>query len=324
MTSFVLKRLLQAAMVMLAMSMAVFIAINVIGDPVAVLAPPTATDAEIAQMRTNLGLDLPLYAQYWRFLVAAANGDFGVSFNHGVPALQLVLERFPATVELTLAATLISIGLGLPVGLMAGMSDNRKVRRLLMFGSASTFSMPTFWVGLLLIMVFAVNHQLLPAGGRGATQSLFGFQLSMASAGGWRHLLLPAVTLSLFNVGLIARLAYSATQEIRSQDFVRFAQAQGLSQRKIIGVHILPNILIPIVTVLGLEIGSLLTGSIITESVFAWPGVGKLAIDAINVLDRPVILAFMIFAVAIVVVINLIVDILHGFIDPRIRIGAAS
>jgi peptide/nickel transport system permease protein len=314
---FVLRRVLQAGIVMLAMSVAVFIAINVIGDPVAVLAAPP--DAEIERMRVNLGLDQPLPVQYWRFLVAAASGDFGTSFYHGLPAMQLVLQRFPATIELTLAATVISIFVGLPLGLMAGMSDSRIVRRALMFGSASTFSMPTFWLGLILIMVFAVQMRILPAGGRGPTEAVLGLQLSLGSWAGWRHLLLPAVTLSLFNVGLIARLAYSATQEIRAQEFVRFAQAQGIAPSRITVIHIFRNIMIPIVTVLGLEIGSLLTGSIITESVFAWPGIGKLAIDAINVLDRPVIISFMIFTVSIIVAINLAVDLLHGAIDPRIR-----
>jgi peptide/nickel transport system permease protein len=168
-------------------------------------------------------------------------------------------------------------------------------------------------------MVFAVQMRILPAGGRGPTEAVLGLQLSLGSWAGWRHLLLPAVTLSLFNVGLIARLAYSATQEIRAQEFVRFAQAQGIAPSRITVIHIFRNIMIPIVTVLGLEIGSLLTGSIITESVFAWPGIGKLAIDAINVLDRPVIISFMIFTVSIIVAINLAVDLLHGAIDPRIR-----
>ena len=243
---------------------------------------------------------------------------------HATSALGLILERMPATLELAAAAMLIAIVLGIPLGLWAGLRPNGIAGRTIMAGSILGFSLPTFWVGLMLIMVFSVILGWLPSNGRGPTVDVLGVPVSFLSLEGWRHLVLPATNLALFNVALLIRLTRSGAHEALLQDYVKFARAKGLTNLRVIGVHVLRNILIPIVTVIGLQFGALIAFAIVTESVFAWPGMGKLLIDSINLLDRPVIVAYLLVIVTFFIVINLLVDILYSVLDPRVRLSEAG
>ena len=227
----------------------------------------------------------------------------------------------PATIELALVAMLIAIVLGIPLGLWAGLKPNSVAGRTIMAGSILGFSLPTFWVGLMLIMVFSVMLGWLPSNGRGPTVDVLGVPISFLSLDGWRHLIMPATNLALFNLALLIRLTRAGAHEALLQDYVKFARAKGLSNSRVIGVHVLRNILIPIVTVIGLQFGALIGFAIVTESVFAWPGMGKLLIDSINLLDRPVIVAYLLVIVTIFIVINLLVDILYSVLDPRVRLS---
>jgi peptide/nickel transport system permease protein len=324
MASFILRRLLQSLLVLAAMSVIIFIAIYAIGNPIDILLSPDATQLERAQTITALGLDQPLWRQYLLFLSHALQGDLGRSFAFGSSALGLIAERLPATLELSLTAILMSIVLGIPLGLLAGLKPKGLLARSIMTVSILGFSLPTFWVGMMLIMVFAVQLGWLPAGGRGETLTLLGVPLSFLTWDGLRHLLLPAFNLALFNIALVIRLTRAGAQEALLQDYVRFARAKGLRNSRIIGVHVLKNILIPIVTVIALQFGSIVAFSIVTETIFAWPGMGKLIIDSIRVLDRPVIVAYLLLIVLLFVVINLLVDILYSILDPRVRLSEAG
>ncbi len=244
-----------------------------------------------------------------------------MSFAHGTPALKLIFERMPATLELATFAILLSIVLGIPLGLWAGLRPNGVANRTIMTISILGFSLPTFWVGLMLIMVFAVQLGWLPSNGRGETRLLLGVPLSFLTLDGIRHLILPGVTLSLLNIAMVIRLTRAGTQEAMLQDYVKFARAKGLSNTRIVGVHVLKNILIPIVTVVGLQFGSVIAFSIVTESIYAWPGMGKLIIDSIQLLDRPVIVAYLLVIVTLFILINLVVDLVYGVLDPRVRLS---
>ena len=322
MTTWLIRRLIQALFVLLAMSVIVFIGVHVIGNPVDILISPEADQAERARVIAALGLDQPLWKQYLLFLVDALHGDLGRSFVFNEPALRLIAERMPATMELAVTAVLMSVILGVPLGLYAGLYPEGAVARTIMAGSILGFSLPTFWVGLMLIMVFAVQLGWLPSTGRGATAELFGIQWSFLTLDGLRHLALPALNLSLFNISLVLRLTRAGVRETLPMDFVKFARAKGLTPARVIFVHVLKNILIPVVTVIGLELGSTIAFAVVTESVFAWPGMGKLIIDSINVLDRPVIVAYLMMIVVLFVTINLVVDLLYTVLDPRVRLEA--
>ncbi|MFA9439232.1 ABC transporter permease [Uliginosibacterium sp. sgz301328] len=319
MTAFLLRRLLQAIAALFAMSVLVFVAVYAIGNPVEIFISPQADQAEIARTMASLGLDRPLWQQYLGFIGHALQGDLGRSFAQGMPALSLIGERMPATFELAIGALVISVLFGIPLGLWAGFRPDSWAGRSIMTGSILGFSLPTFWVGLMLIMLFAVYLGWLPASGRGPTREVFGVGVSIFSVEGWRHLLLPAFNLALYKVSLIIRLTRAGTREALAQDYVKFARAKGLASSRIVGVHVLKNILVPIVTVIGLEFGSLIAFAVVTESVFAWPGMGKLLIDSIDVLDRPVIVAYLMVVVVVFIVINLVVDLLYSVLDPRVR-----
>ena len=321
---FVVRRILQAALVLFVMSVLVFVGVYAIGNPVDILINPLADQIEREQAIARLGLDKPLWMQYWAFLSGALQGDLGRSFVHSTSALGLILERMPATLELALAAMLIAVVFGIPLGLWAGLRPNGIAGRTIMAGSILGFSLPTFWVGLMLIMVFAVMLGWLPASGRGPTTLLFGIPVSFLSLEGWRHLILPATNLALFKLALLIRLTRAGTREALLQDYVKFARAKGLPARRVVGVHVLKNILIPIVTVIGLELGSVIAFAIVTESIFAWPGTGKLLIDSINQLDRPVIVAYLLVIVTIFIAINFVVDVVYSLLDPRVRLGQAA
>jgi peptide/nickel transport system permease protein len=321
MTAFVIRRLMQSVIVLLVMSLLVFAGVYAIGNPIDILINPQADQAEIERATRALGLDRPLWAQYLAFLGGVLHGDAGRSFVFNQPALGLILERLPATLELAVAAMVIAVALGIPLGLWAGLRPDGGAARVITAGSILGFSLPTFWVGIVLIMVFAVQLGWLPATGRGATVRIFGVETSLLTRDGLAHVLLPALNLALFKLALVIRLARAGTREVMPLDYVKFARAKGLSPRRIVLVHVLKNIMIPIVTVLGLEFGSVIAFGVVTETIFAWPGIGRLMIQSIGVLDRPVIVAYVLFTVSMFIVINLAVDILYSLLDPRIRLG---
>jgi len=320
---FVLRRLGQSALTLFVMSALVFTGVYAIGNPVDILINPQADQAEIAQTIARLGLDRPLWEQYWVFLSGAVSGDLGKSFAASVPAIDLILERMPATLELALMAMVIAVVLGIPLGLLAGLKPHSWVGRSIMAGSILGFSLPTFWVGLMLIMVFSVQLGWLPTTGRGPTLDVLGIPVSFLSWDGLRHLILPATNLALFKLSLLIRLTRAGTREAMLQDYVRFARAKGVAEREVVRVHVLRNILIPVITVVGLELGSVIAFAIVTETIFAWPGMGKLLIDSINVLDRPVIVAYLLVIVFMFITINLLVDVLYTALDPRVRLKGA-
>ena len=320
MLNFVLRRLAQSTVALFVMSLLVFAGVYAIGNPVDILVNPQADQAEIAQTIAQLGLDRPLWQQYWIFLKGAAGGDLGKSFVASVPAIELILERLPATLELAFAAMAIAIVLGIPLGLLAGLKPESWIGRGIMAGSILGFSLPTFWVGLMLILVFSVQLGWLPTTVRGATVDILGIPLSFLTADGLRHLALPATNLALFELSLLLRLTRAGTREALLQDYVRYARAKGVPEFTVVRVHVLRNILIPVVTIAGLELGSLIPFAIVTETIFAWPGMGKLLIDSINVLDRPVIVAYLLVIVCLFIVINLLVDLRYAGRDPRVRL----
>ncbi len=321
MLAFVIRRLAQSLAVLLAMSMLVFASVYLIGNPADILISMDADQEERARLMAAMGLDRPLHTQYWSFLLRALQGELGNSFVHGGPAIALVFERLPATLELACVAMGLAIVLGIPLGLWAGLRPDSWAGKAIMTGSIFGFSLPTFWVGLMLIVVFAVQLGWLPAGGRGPTQQVFGLQLSVFSVDGWKHLLLPALNLALFKLALVTRLTRSGTREALTQDYVKFARAKGLSSTRVVGVHVLKNILVPIVTVVALEFGALIAFAAVTETIFAWPGAGKLIIDSIATLDRPVVVAYLLVVVSMFTLLNLMVDIAYSALDPRVRLA---
>jgi peptide/nickel transport system permease protein len=321
MIGFVVRRVLQSGLVLLVMSLLVFVGMYAIGNPVDMLINPEATQAERAATVAAFGLDKPMWVQYGLFLQNALAGDLGRSFAYSTPALVLIVERMPATLELAVIALLIAITVGIPLGLLAGLRPNSVAGKAIMGLSILGFSLPTFWVGLMLIMLFAVQLGWLPSSGRGATVDVLGVPLSFLTLDGLRHLVLPACNLALFSVAMVIRLTRSGTQEALLQDYVKFARAKGLSNRRIIGVHVLKNILIPIVTVVALQFGGLIAFAIVTETIYAWPGMGKLIIDSIRVLDRPVVVAYLLMTVTLFVLINLVVDVAYSLLDPRVRLS---
>jgi len=324
MTIFVIRRLMESIVVLLAMSIAVFVGVYAIGNPVDVLISPEATQAEREQTMRNLGLDRALWEQYFFFLRGALKGELGNSYIHNMPALKLIIQRLPATLELSSAAIFIATFLGIPLGLWAGMKPKSVISKSIMGFSILGFSLPTFWVGLMMIMLFAVNLGWLPASGRGNTTEILGISVSLLTWDGIKHILMPAVNLALHPLALIIRLTRSGMMETLLLDFVKFARAKGLTNKRVIMIHVLKNILIPIVTVVGLQFGTLLAFAVVTESIFAWPGMGKLIIDSINLLDRPIIVAYLLITVLMFIVINLVIDILYSVLDPRVRLGGAE
>jgi peptide/nickel transport system permease protein len=321
MLAFLFRRLGQGLLVVAVMATLVFVGVYALGNPIDILTSPEADQLEREQAIERLGLDRPLWVQFAIFVKSALTGNLGISFVHGAPAIDLILSRMPATLELAFVALVIAVGVGIPAGLLAGVAPRSLVGRSIMAGSILGFSVPNFWLGLMLILVFAVQLQILPAGGRGETVDVLGIPLSLFTLDGLRHLILPALTLGIYKASLITRLAYAGTRDALLQDFVRFARAKGLPERRVIGVHVLKAILIPVVTVIGLELGSMIAFAVVTETVFAWPGMGKLLIESIYRLDRPVIVAYLIVFVLMFVVINFIVDVIYTLLDPRVRLS---
>ena len=323
MGSLLLRRLGQGLLVVLALSLIAFVGLYAVGDPTAILLDPQSTPDDIARFRAAMGLDQPLWRQYALFLVHLLQGSWGTSFVYHQNAMDVILERLPATLELALTGMVLAVLVGVPLGVLAGATAPSRLDRWLMTGSIFGFSLPTFWVGLVLIVLFAVDLGWLPASGRGATVDLLGMRLSVFTLDGLRHILLPALNLSLFPMALVLRLARSGVREAMGQDFVRYARAKGLAPRRILFVHVLKRVSIPIVTVSGLQLGNLIAFSVVTESVFAWPGTGKLIIDSINQLDRPVVVGYLMIIALLFVAINLLVDLCYAALDPRARLRPA-
>jgi len=320
MTAFIIRRLMQSIIVVAVMSFLVFGGVNLVGDPVEMMVSEEADQQERERVIRSMGLDKPWYVQYGLFVTKAVQGDLGKSFVYGEEALGIIVQRMPATFELALAALLMAILIGIPLGVFAGLKPEARSSKIILTGSILGFSLPTFWVGLMFIMVFAVMLGWLPSTGRGETVPIFGIGVSFLTADGLAHLILPALNLALYKISLVIRLTRAGTREIVHQDYIKFAWAKGLSIKRVIFVHLMKNILIPVVTVLGLEFGGLIAFSVVTETVFAWPGMGKLIIDSIQGLDRPVIVAYLMIIVLVFVVINLLVDVLYSVLDPRVRV----
>jgi peptide/nickel transport system permease protein len=319
MLGFVIQRLIQAFIVMLAISALVFVGVYAIGNPIDVLISPDATQQIREQTIKAYGLDQPLWQQYLTFLGRLTNGDFGRSFVFNMPVLTLIFSRLPATLELTLAAVLGATLIGVPLGMYAGYRPDSPVAKAVMAFSIIGFSVPTFWIGLVLILTFAVTLGWLPAGGRGETVPLFGVEWSFLTGDGWRHMLLPAINLSLFKFAMMVRLARAGTREVMLTDVVKFARAAGESEATILSRHVLRLIAIPLVSVFGLEFGSTLAFAVVTETIFSWPGVGKWLIEAINRRDYPVLQGGVLLLGLVVMSVNLLVDVTYGIINPRIR-----
>jgi len=320
MLGFVIERLLQALIVMAVISVLVFVGVYAIGNPIDVLISPDADQRIRQQTIEAYGLDQPLWAQYLHFIGRVFTGDFGRSFVFNMPVLELIFSRLPATLELTVAAVLGATVLGIPLGMYAGYKPQGVLSKLIMGLSILGFSVPTFWVGLVLIFTFAVSLGWLPAGGRGETVVVGGIAWSFLTLDGLSHLLLPAFNLSLFKLAMLIRIARAGTREVMLTDTVKFARAAGESEWTILRQHVLRLISIPLVTVFGLEFGSTLAFAVVTETIFSWPGIGKLIIDSISVLDRPVMVAYLMLVALLFIMINFLVDIAYAGLDPRLRV----
>jgi peptide/nickel transport system permease protein len=319
MIAFILQRLMQAFLVMMAISALVFVGVFAVGNPIDVLISPDVTQQIREATIKAYGFDQPLWRQYLAFLERLATGDFGRSFVFNMPVLTLISSRLPATLEITLAAVIGATVIGVPLGMYAGYAPDSPVSKTIMAVSVLGFSVPTFWIGLLLIFAFAVNLGWLPAGGRGETAALFGVQWSFLTWNGLTHMLLPSLNLALFKLALMIRLSRAGTREVMLTDAVRFARAAGESEWTILSRHVLRLIAIPLVTVFGLEFASTLAFAVVTETIFSWPGVGKLIIDSISSLDRPVMVAYLMLVALLFILINLTVDIAYVALDPRLR-----
>ena len=324
MTGFIVRRLIQSSLVILTMTVVVFLGVYAIGNPVDILMPDDATAAERDLAIKSLGLDKPLLIQYTTFLGNLLHGDLGTSFVYNIASIDLILLRLPATLELAICALFIAVLVGLPLGLFCGLRPGSRLDKLVMGASIVGFSIPNFWQGLMLIMLFSVILGWLPSTGRGELGIVFGIETSLATWDGIAHLLLPAINLSLYKLSLMIRLTRSGVREVMYLDYVRFARAKGLSETRIVTVHIMKIVLVPSITVLGMEFGSLIAFATVTETIFAWPGMGKLIIDSIMRLDRPVIAGYLVVIVLLFVFINLVVDITYSLLDPRIQVGGRS
>jgi ABC-type dipeptide/oligopeptide/nickel transport system permease component len=301
---YLLRRLLQSFLVLLGVSFVVFFILYLTGDPALILLPPDASAEDVQRFRETMGFNDPFLVQYGRFLSGAFRGDFGLSVRHGEPAFALVVERMPATFELSGAALLVALGLAVPAGIVSAVRRNTPVDYLSTVAALLGQSMPTFWLGIMLILIFSVWLNLLPSSGRG----------------GLEHLIMPAVTLGLFTTARIMRLTRSGMLEVLGQDYIRTARAKGVSDKPVIWKHALKNAAIPIVTIVGIELGTLLGGAVITETIFAWPGVGRLSVQAIYNRDYPVVQAAVFLLASTFVLVNLVVDVLYTYLDPRIRL----
>ena len=321
MFAFTIRRLLQAVGVMLTVALLAFILFQYVGDPVMIMLGQEGTPAEREQLRRDLGLNDPVIVQFYHFLVNAVQGDFGLSLRQGQKVSVLLRDRLPATLELSIAAALIALVIGVPLGVYTALKRNGKLSQAFLAFSLLGVSLPTFLIGILLILVFSVQLGWLPSYGRGETVKLGWWTTGLLTANGWKHLILPAVTLSLFQVALVLRLVRSEMLEVLRADYIKFARARGLTKRAIHFGHALKNTLVPVITIMGLQLGGIIAFAIVTETVFQWPGMGLLFIQAVQFADIPVMAAYLCLISFIFVLINLIVDLLYFAVDPRLRVG---
>jgi peptide/nickel transport system permease protein len=321
---YLINRVLQAVGAMVLMSLLVFAGVFVIGNPDQILIAPESSQEDMQRLRADLGLDQPFHIQYLRFVQGALSGNVGDSFVHRSPALPLIAERVPATLELALVAMVAALLIGIPTGLYAGLRPRSLAGRLIYAASTVGFAVPVFWLAILLIFAFSITLGWLPASGRGPVQQIGPWQTSLLTLEGWRHIALPALTLTLFKLSLLVRIVAAGTRELQSAEFVRYARAKGLPPSRIVGVHILRNLLVTIVTVVALEFGGLLAFAVVTETIFAWPGAGRLLLQSIFNLDRPVVVAYLLGVVMLYLVLNLVVDLLYAWLDPRVRLAGAG
>ena len=324
MGAFILRRLFQAIVVMVSVAFIAFLLFQYVGDPVVFLLGQDATPEQIRQLRADLGLDQPFFVQFWHFLVNAAQGEFGLSLRQGAKVSRLLGERFPATFELALVAALLALLIGIPMGVYAALRRGSFLSQLFMTVSLLGVSLPTFLIGILLILVFSVWLGWLPSFGRGETVQIGWWSTGLLTANGWVHLILPSVTLAIFQLTLIMRLVRAEMLEVLRTDYIKFARARGLSDRAVHFGHALKNTLVPVMTITGLQLGGLIAFAIITETVFQWPGMGLLFIQAVTFADVPVMAAYLCLIALIFVVINLIVDLLYVVVDPRLRVDRAG
>jgi len=324
MLAFILRRLIQAVVVMVVVAFIAFMLFQYVGDPVLFLLGQDATPQQIEALRAALGLDQPFFVQFWHFLVNAAQGEFGLSLRQGAKVSRLIAERLPATMELAFVAALLSLVVGVPLGVYAALRRGTFSSQVFMTLSLLGVSLPTFLIGILLILVFTVYWNVLPSFGRGEVVQLGWWSTGLLTRQGWMHIVLPAITLSIFQLTLIMRLVRAEMLEVLRTDYIRFARARGLSDRAIHFSHALKNTLVPVLTITGLQLGGLIAFAIITETVFQWPGMGLLFIQAITFADIPVMAAYLCLIALIFVVINLVVDLLYFVVDPRLRISSAA
>jgi len=316
MFKYILNRLFHSAIVMLVISFIVFFIMFKAGDPVQLLLPPDATQQDVIAMQHALGLDQSFIKQYEAFLENVAKGNLGNSFVYGQPALQVVFERLPATLELSVIAMIVSILLGIPLGVIASIKPESWYSKLIMFFSLTGISVPVFWTGMVLVLIFSVILGVLPSSGRGEVV----WFSSVFTWDGIKHLIMPVLTLAFFQLALILRLTRTGMMEVLMQDYIKLAIAKGVPRKVVVYYHALKNSLIPLITVIGIQFGQLVAFTIVTETIFAWPGTGKLIIDSIQNLDRPIVVAYLLVISFIFVAINFIVDVLYTFIDPRVRV----
>lgn len=324
MFAFILRRLIQALVVMVTVAFIAFLLFQYVGDPVVFLLGQDATPEQIRELRSALGLDQPFFVQFWHFLVNAAQGEFGLSLRQGAKVSRLIAERFPATLELAVIAALLALLAGIPMGVYAALRRGTFLSQVFMITSLLGVSLPTFFIGILLILVFAVTLGWFPSFGRGETVQVGWWTTGLLTPKGWHHIVLPALTLAIFQLALIMRLVRAEMLEVLRADYIKFARARGLSNRAIHFGHALKNTLVPVMTITGLQLGGLIAFAIITETVFQWPGMGLLFIQAVTFADIPVMAAYLCLIALIFVVINLIVDLLYFAVDPRLRVGTAG
>jgi peptide/nickel transport system permease protein len=324
MIAFIIRRLLQGVVVMLVVGFIAFSLFNFVGDPVALMLPPEATQADREAMRATLGLDKPFYLQFATFLGNAVQGNFGISLRLGRPVSTLLVERLPATLELALTAALIGLSAGIPLGVYTALRRDSWISRALLTTSLVGVSLPNFLIGIFLILIFAVWLGWLPSFGRGDTVKIGLWSTGLLTASGLKALILPAITLGLYPVTVIMRLVRSEMLEVLRTDYIKFARARGLPDRTVHFAHALKNTLIPVITIAGLQLGAIIAFAIVTESVFQWPGMGLLFIQAVQFADIPVMGAYLCLVGLIFVVINLVVDMLYFVVDPRLRVERAG
>jgi len=324
MFAFILRRLAQAVIVMVSVALIAFMLFQYVGDPVVFLLGQDATADQVRELRAELGLDRPFFVQFWHFLANAVQGEFGLSLRQGAKVSRLIAERFPATLELSMVAAVLALAVGIPMGVYAALRRGTFMSQVFMTISLLGVSLPTFLIGILLILLFAVTLGWFPSFGRGDVTQLGWWSTGLLTPKGWHHITLPAITLAIFQLTLIMRLVRSEMLEVLRTDYIKFARARGLTNRAVHFGHALKNTLVPVMTITGLQLGGLIAFAIITETVFQWPGMGLLFIQAVTFADIPVMAAYLCLIALIFVVINLIVDLLYFAVDPRLRVEKAG